>query len=262
MMSKDSVVKELIQGQDFATQLQILFKKPQGDDAFFTLQHQLVLHILTSFTQALSLLSAEVCEMNLAPTSQVDSVGCDDRRSEASGESRKRANCKDGRGSHKRKKSSESWATVSASIEDGRAWRKYGQKQILNAKYMRSYFRCTHKYDRGCKATKQVQKMEQDPQVYCTTYIGHHTCRDDLILDNNLSESIVVRQECNEEETSTHITDSMMVWKDFVAFESPTCFSLPHSTEDTCQSFNIATSVDFDSDFHFDEIELFANEDI
>lgn len=42
--------------------------------------------------------------------------------------------------------------------------------------FCRSYFRCTHKPTQGCKATKQVQKQEQDPEMFQITYIGRHTC--------------------------------------------------------------------------------------
>lgn len=43
--------------------------------------------------------------------------------------------------------------------------------------YCRSYFRCTHKFDQGCKAQKQSQKSEEDPTVFIITYIGNHTCQ-------------------------------------------------------------------------------------
>ncbi|KAL0450898.1 UNVERIFIED_CONTAM: putative WRKY transcription factor 70 [Sesamum latifolium] len=62
-------------------------------------------------------------------------------------------------------------------FEDGHAWRKYGQKVILNAKHPRNYFRCTHKFDQGCQATKQVQKIEDDPPLFRTTYHAQHTCK-------------------------------------------------------------------------------------
>ena len=35
------------------------------------------------------------------------------------------------------RKNSETWTAVSSTIEDGHAWRKYGQKEILNAKFPR-----------------------------------------------------------------------------------------------------------------------------
>jgi len=40
----------------------------------------------------------------------------------------------------------------------------------------RSYFRCSHKYDQGCQATKQVQRNQECPTMYQTTYTGIHTC--------------------------------------------------------------------------------------
>lgn len=41
----------------------------------------------------------------------------------------------------------------------------------------RSYYRCTHKIEQGCKATKQVQKTDDEPPKYTITYNGHHTCK-------------------------------------------------------------------------------------
>lgn len=40
----------------------------------------------------------------------------------------------------------------------------------------RSYFRCGHKYDQGCLAKKQVQRDQENSNMYRTTYIGIHTC--------------------------------------------------------------------------------------
>ncbi|XP_058745521.1 probable WRKY transcription factor 41 [Vicia villosa] len=62
------------------------------------------------------------------------------------------------------------------SMEDGYSWRKYGQKDILGAKFPRGYYRCTHRNAQGCLATKQVQKSEADPMIYEITYKGRHTC--------------------------------------------------------------------------------------
>nr|QWQ79527.1 WRKY transcription factor protein 9 [Zanthoxylum armatum] len=61
-------------------------------------------------------------------------------------------------------------------LEDGYSWRKYGQKELLGAKYPRSYYKCTHRYDKGCLATKQVQRSDEDPTIFEITYRGHHTC--------------------------------------------------------------------------------------
>ncbi|KAF3779681.1 putative WRKY transcription factor 30 [Nymphaea thermarum] len=61
-------------------------------------------------------------------------------------------------------------------LDDGYSWRKYGQKDILGAKYPRGYYRCTHRHAQGCQATKQVQRSDHNPAVFDITYCGKHTC--------------------------------------------------------------------------------------
>ncbi|CAM0953708.1 unnamed protein product [Alopecurus aequalis] len=61
-------------------------------------------------------------------------------------------------------------------LDDGLSWRKYGQKDILGAKYPRAYFRCTHRHTRGCQATKHVQRADADPLLFHVVYNGEHTC--------------------------------------------------------------------------------------
>ncbi|KAG6506216.1 transcription factor WRKY19-like [Zingiber officinale] len=60
--------------------------------------------------------------------------------------------------------------------DDGFTWRKYGQKEILGAKYPRAYFRCTHSASLGCPAKKQVQRSDDDLLVFDVTYHELHTC--------------------------------------------------------------------------------------
>ncbi|EEE63252.1 hypothetical protein OsJ_18062 [Oryza sativa Japonica Group] len=69
-------------------------------------------------------------------------------------------------------------SVVVKNLDDGQAWRKYGQKEIQNSKHPKAYFRCTHKYDQLCTAQRQVQRCDDDPASYRVTYIGEHTCRD------------------------------------------------------------------------------------
>ncbi|XP_077228960.1 transcription factor WRKY45-1-like [Tasmannia lanceolata] len=79
----------------------------------------------------------------------------------------------------RRRTTTETWTKVSAAArDDGHAWRKYGKKEILGAKYPRCYFRCTHKNDQECQAIKHVQRREDDPNTYLITYMGQHTCKD------------------------------------------------------------------------------------
>ncbi|XVF54510.1 hypothetical protein PTKIN_Ptkin05aG0186100 [Pterospermum kingtungense] len=61
-------------------------------------------------------------------------------------------------------------------LEDCYSWRKYGQKDILGSKYPRGYYRCTHRNNQGCLATKQVQRSDDVSTIFEVTYIGRHTC--------------------------------------------------------------------------------------
>ncbi|CAN6320086.1 unnamed protein product [Urochloa humidicola] len=67
---------------------------------------------------------------------------------------------------------------ITATLEDGHVWRKYGQKEIQNSPHPRSYYRCTHKSDQGCNAKRQVQACEADTSKFVVSYYGVHTCRD------------------------------------------------------------------------------------
>ncbi|KAF7816564.1 WRKY transcription factor 55 [Senna tora] len=57
--------------------------------------------------------------------------------------------------------------------EDGYTWRKYGQKEIYGSK---SYYRCTHQKLYDCPAKKQVQRLDDNPNIFAVTYRGSHTC--------------------------------------------------------------------------------------
>ncbi|XP_047154364.1 uncharacterized protein LOC124825720 [Vigna umbellata] len=78
-------------------------------------------------------------------------------------------------------------------LDDGFSWRKYGQKNVLGAKYPRAYYRCTHKSTQGCPATKQVQRLDGDPTTFELTYIGTHSCtqKQDLIAESGDAEVLV-----------------------------------------------------------------------
>ncbi|KAK9065195.1 hypothetical protein SSX86_016578 [Deinandra increscens subsp. villosa] len=53
--------------------------------------------------------------------------------------------------------------------DDGYNWRKYGQKDILGAKFPRSYYRCSYSKVQKCMATKRVQIIDANPTVFETT---------------------------------------------------------------------------------------------
>lgn len=103
-----------------------------------------------------------------------------------------RASSKDKRGVSRKRKSLPKWTKIMPANssepgndvppEDGYTWRKYGQKDILGAQHPRSYYRCTHKHDLGCQATKKVQRPDDNPSVFEVTYSGVHSCQNDARL--------------------------------------------------------------------------------
>ncbi|KAF8719463.1 hypothetical protein HU200_024184 [Digitaria exilis] len=64
---------------------------------------------------------------------------------------------------------------VSSTMDDGYAWRKYGEKSIQHQRHPRFYFRCGYRNELGCRARKQVERMEDDPSLFHTAYFGDHT---------------------------------------------------------------------------------------
>ncbi|CAL1408122.1 unnamed protein product [Linum trigynum] len=261
-----TIIKELVQGQEFTSQLQLLLQTQStngGGDlqyCYSSTTTELLHKISRSFTDAISALSTAANGSSDHENFQAVSHG--EQQSSAgsgpfeedSGESRKRpaaavgksgAAGRDNRGTYKRRKAGHSSVIISPSFsQDGHGWRKYGQKEILHAKFPRSYFRCTHKHEQGCKATKQVQRLEQEDEMYSITYLGHHTCENALaaaaavlppVVDASATAAAVtpsVKQEVsnNNEESPSGVTvdnnevmigndGNMTMWQDFVSFD-------------------------------------------
>ncbi|CAI9301659.1 unnamed protein product [Lactuca saligna] len=150
---------------------------------------------LEMFGNTLSFMSSySVNKVSKIPINNIRSSNClDDRKAIAKDKMVKTV--KNSRGCYIRKRS---WTStkVTSLIDDGHVWRKYGQKEIINAKHKRNYYRCTHKFDQGCQATKQVQQTEHEPTKYKITYNRHHTC------NNFLSTPQMIYDSINLEDTS------------------------------------------------------------
>ncbi|NP_001266272.1 WRKY transcription factor 81 [Solanum lycopersicum] len=173
-------IEGLIRGREFTRRLKQIIKI-SGGEVENIMAEDLVAKILDSFSETLSVIN----NSDVVVATAVEVKSPEDYSS---------GSCKssDRRGCYKRRKTSESDIKESSDlVDDGHAWRKYGQKQILNSTYPRHYFRCTHKYDQKCQASKQVQKIQDNPQRFRTTYYGHHTCKafprvSQIILDSQI----------------------------------------------------------------------------
>ncbi|KAK6943358.1 WRKY domain [Dillenia turbinata] len=191
--NKRKLIVELVRGREFTNQLKNLLNNPamNNNDDGSDVAGDLVAKILTSFSETLSVLSTNESDEVVKTSPSWE----DARKSEDSGESCKSSALKDRRGCYKRRKTTDTCTKVTRNLtDDGYAWRKYGQKVILNAKYPRNYYRCTHKIDQGCQATKQVQRTDDEPPMFRTTYSGYHTCKNllkapQIILDSDPRDS-------------------------------------------------------------------------
>ncbi|XP_062180962.1 transcription factor WRKY45-2-like [Phragmites australis] len=163
------VMEEMFKAREFTTQLQGLLRdKPEAG--------LIVDQILHAFSRAIDTAKAaageEGSEVQSDVTCAVGGGGGGKRKAASSGGEDRRSACR------RRTQQSSVVMVTMKDMDDGHAWRKYGQKEIQNSKYPKAYFRCTHKYDQQCAAQRQVQRCEEDPDTYRVTYIGVHTCRD------------------------------------------------------------------------------------
>ncbi|KAL5577422.1 hypothetical protein UlMin_019121 [Ulmus minor] len=184
------VINELNRGRELATQLRSRLANSKISEES-PAEEDLVMKIIASFSNSLLILNptnyeSDFNEEVLSPTqpsnhSHVNSPTLDGWKSEDFHESCGRNSTL--KHNKKRKLASHSWTRDTPTlIDDGHQWRKYGQKFISYAKHPRNYFRCTYKNDQGCQATKQVQKIGENPSLYRTIYYGHHTCQNLLKL--------------------------------------------------------------------------------
>ncbi|KAJ4720243.1 putative WRKY transcription factor [Melia azedarach] len=96
--------------------------------------------------------------------------------------------------------------------EDGYTWRKYGQKEILNSRYPRSYYRCTHQKLYQCPAKKRVQRLDDDPYTFEITYHGDHTCHMSLTAPSVLPSAAEITQEMSQSITMQPSSTGLGRW--------------------------------------------------
>ncbi|KAA8533644.1 hypothetical protein F0562_030922 [Nyssa sinensis] len=186
-----NLIKELAQGRELAKQLLIHLNVPSSSHET---SEVLVQKILKSYSNALSILQLNGAVGEPQPggvatgTSKFQRSLTGSPDSEDSGWGFKDHENKD---PTRKRKSMPLWTQevqicpgtgLDGPPDDGYSWRKYGQKDILGAKYPRAYYRCTHRNVQGCLATKQIQRSDEDPLIFEITYRGRHTCAHPSLL--------------------------------------------------------------------------------
>ncbi|AES82777.1 putative transcription factor WRKY family [Medicago truncatula] len=169
---RDSIINELVHGKELANQLSNHIILSSNETNEF-----LIDKIISTYQKALTMLNVGDGKMK-------------DSHSSFTNESPKSEVIIDQEFNHnalfKKRKSMPKWkeqvkictntGLSEGSLDDEYSWRKYGQKDILGAKFSRGYYRCTHRNGQGCLATKQVQRSDEDPTIIEVTYRGRHTC--------------------------------------------------------------------------------------
>ncbi|XP_043715756.1 probable WRKY transcription factor 53 [Telopea speciosissima] len=168
---------ELTQGRELVKQLQVHLDPSYSEET----RNMLVEKILSSFDKALSMVKWVSSVGEVRPTGATPVMSDSPRSDSGSPHSED----SDRRDIYKKRKTLPRWTEqirvssgtgLEGPLDDGYSWRKYGQKDILGAKYPRGYYRCTHRNVQGCLATKQVQRSDEDPSIFDVTYRGRHTC--------------------------------------------------------------------------------------
>ncbi|KAA8540010.1 hypothetical protein F0562_026702 [Nyssa sinensis] len=187
-----NLINELTQGRELAKQLQLQLHLNLSSSHE---TRELLLHnILKSYEKALSMLKFNGTVAEPSPSGV--GIGMSDSPRSLSGSPHSEDSDRDFKDherndNSRKRKSMPRWTQqvqvcpgtgLEGPLDDGYSWRKYGQKDILGAKYPRGYYRCSHRNVQGCLATKQVQRSDEDPTIFEITYRGRHTCTQGSLL--------------------------------------------------------------------------------
>ncbi|MED6180144.1 hypothetical protein PIB30_007655 [Stylosanthes scabra] len=170
---QNGLINELIQGKELAKQLcnTLLSSSSSSSPSSSSSNEFLIEKILSTYEKALTMLNSHsnLISTNGSP-SRSDLIHDDEFKHKPPSNKRKTMP----KWTEKVKVCSQTG--LEGSLDDGYCWRKYGQKDILGAKFPRGYYRCTYRNVQGCLATKQVQKSDEDPTMIEVNYRGRHTC--------------------------------------------------------------------------------------
>ncbi|XP_028790838.1 probable WRKY transcription factor 30 [Neltuma alba] len=160
------LINELLQGRDLARQLQMCVNAPSASPQT---PDMLIRGIIAAFDNALALLNSPAAKHPtdsppFSPLAQHSHKHIQLHEQNSLARWTKQIRISPG-------------MAVESLLDDGFSWRKYGQKDILGAKFPRGYYRCTHRHTQGCLATKQVQRSDEDPAIMEVNYRGNHTCK-------------------------------------------------------------------------------------
>ncbi|RZC91335.1 hypothetical protein C5167_027396 [Papaver somniferum] len=207
---KPLIMNEIIQARELVKELQTQLNPISSSS-----RKVLITRILSSFETSLSMLDRVKLENE---SGHVTGRSISDCESDLSGDgSRKRCRKKLTRWTQKVRVCEQTG--LEGPIDDGYSWRKYGQKDILGAKYPRGYYKCTFQKNQGCSAMKQVQRSELDSSIFNVTYIGRHSCVEgsELVSPEKCSP---IKQEANNHINNQESREKKSPQETFISFQT------------------------------------------
>ncbi|KAI4319982.1 hypothetical protein MLD38_033512 [Melastoma candidum] len=283
---RKNLVNELLQGRELTKQLQSHLRHAPSSSESREMRDLLIFRILLTYDRALSMLDSSYLAGDSAgtdgggvsrpsrKTESPPSPGESPRSGDVDRDNREHEDNNNHPDSRSNRKAMPRWtkrvrvthgSLIEGQLDDGLNWRKYGQKDILGARFPRGYYRCTYKAIQGCLATKQVQQSDEDPSVFEITYRGRHTCsipspgtnppilspenqepNDALVIEVPLSE----RQQHQHQPQKDH--DSLLdFYKDLAVIADspmknpPSLFDLPSVSDNAHQQHPPSVTSDF-----------------
>ncbi|CAH8342484.1 unnamed protein product [Eruca vesicaria subsp. sativa] len=98
---------------------------------------------------------------------------------------------------------------IDRTLDDGFSWRKYGQKDILGARFPRGYYRCTYRKSQGCEATKQVQRSNENHMLFEIIYRGIHSCSQAANVRSAIPVQVLEPNQTQEHENLEMLNESL-----------------------------------------------------
>ncbi|XP_015878191.1 probable WRKY transcription factor 53 [Ziziphus jujuba] len=253
-----NLVNELTQGRELARQLQIHLNVPSSS---YETREFLVQKILVSYEKALSMIhgsissAGEITQPTAAGTSTL-AIRKSESPPSLNGSPRSDQDSDHdqdfNRDASRKRKSLPRWTQqvrvspgmgLEGPLDDGFSWRKYGQKDILGAKYPRGYYRCTHRNVQHCFATKQVQRSDKDPTIFEITYRGKHTCTQSSRIVPPSSSSQQQQQHDQTQEPNNSSGSSMEPHQQQQNYQTVTAEQNQKQTHDVLSNFRAGLRV-------------------
>ncbi|KAH7852895.1 hypothetical protein Vadar_030626 [Vaccinium darrowii] len=176
---RKNAVQELTDSFELANQLRAIINEPFGTDRSVEAD-DLIRKILKSFTDTISILNSGEVSDPILPNLGVLNLAS--RRSEGTEVKRVGTSALKYQTVNMKRKTPSSRPIVTPNLaDDGHVWRQCRRKEVLNPRIARNYFyECNFRTSQGCQAKKLVQRTEDKPPRYQTTYTNHHTCNSRL----------------------------------------------------------------------------------